>query len=119
MPYKYPNSPEAIESARLAKRKHYERNKERYIQQALAKKIELREYVRSQKDNPCVDCNTKHPYYVMQFDHVRGEKYKELSRLINHGSKRRIDEEIAKCDLVCANCHAIRTWERNNLISGE
>jgi len=114
MPDKDPNSPQAIESARLSRRKHYEKNKEKYIAQALSKKIELREYVRKHKENPCLDCGVQYPYYVMQFDHVRGEKFKELSRLISHGSKKRIDEEIQKCDLVCANCHAIRTWERNN-----
>jgi hypothetical protein len=119
MPYKYPNSPEAVEAARLAKRKHYAKNKERYIEQAKAKKIELRKYVRNKKNNPCMDCGIKYPYYVMQFDHVRGEKFKELSKLISHGSQKRIDEELDKCDLVCANCHAIRTWKRNNLTSGE
>jgi hypothetical protein len=119
MPYKDPKSPKAIESARLSKRKFYEKNKEAYIEKAFAKKVELREYVRQKKDNPCYDCKKKYPYYVMQFDHVRGEKFKELSKLISHGSKKRIDEEIAKCELVCANCHAVRTWERNNLKSGE
>jgi len=113
MPYKDPQSPESIEAARASKRKHYHKNKEQYLQRSKEKKIELRDYVRDKKDNPCSDCNKKYPFYVMQFDHVRGEKFKDLSRLISQGSKRRIDEELEKCELVCANCHAIRTWSRN------
>jgi hypothetical protein len=48
----------------------------------------------------------------MQFDHVRGEKLFNVSYF---RSKAKIDfllAEIAKCDVVCANCHAIRTHER-------
>lgn len=29
-------------------------------------------------------------------------------------SIKRISEEIKKCEIVCANCHAIRTHERRN-----
>lgn len=71
---------------------------------------EKREYIRQAKRQPCTDCDTEYPYYVMQFDHVRGEKLFNLSSYT--GGYKRIDEEIAKCDVVCANCHFIRTHER-------
>jgi len=50
----------------------------------------------------------------MDFDHVRGAKRFHLSES-EHKSKRLIKEEIRKCDLVCANCHRIRTHERQGL----
>lgn len=47
-----------------------------------------------------------------QFDHVRGTKMKDVSRMLMY-SEAKILAEIAKCDLVCANCHANRTYMRN------
>ena len=65
----------------------------------------------SVKNVPCMDCGIKYPPYVMQFDHVRGQK------LFNIGLRIDANEvtwttEIAKCDIVCANCHAERTHQR-------
>ena len=49
----------------------------------------------------------------MQWDHLPGmEKLAEVSNLIRRLCKARVLEEIAKCELVCANCHAIRTVNR-------
>jgi hypothetical protein len=72
---------------------------------------ELREWHRSLKTGPCADCGqTFHPV-CMQWDHLPGyEKIKPVGRM---GSKQRILEEIKKCELVCANCHALRTYYRN------
>lgn len=63
---------------------------------------------------PCADCKVVYPHYVMDFDHVRGEKVKNLSKLVNSTYTWRLVEiEIEKCDLVCSNCHRIRTWNRS------
>jgi len=63
-----------------------------------------------QKTNkPCLDCNKMFFPYQMDFDHVRGEKIK----IVSHCTKNKILDEIAKCELVCANCHRIRTQARN------
>jgi hypothetical protein len=48
----------------------------------------------------------------MEFDHVRGEKLGNVANMARHCSIAKIDAEIAKCDLVCANCHRERTWSR-------
>jgi hypothetical protein len=32
--------------------------------------------------------------------------------LISTLSKKKIDEEIAKCEIVCSNCHRVRTYKR-------
>ena len=73
----------------------------------------LSRYIREIKEkNPCMDCKVWYPYYVMDFDHVRGRKHKNVSELIDSLSKKKIDEEIAKCEVVCSNCHRIRTHNR-------
>lgn len=63
------------------------------------------------KDHPCVDCGGLFPPYVMDFDHVRGSKVVDLSKL-RRASIEQIANEAAKCDLVCANCHRVRTFTR-------
>lgn len=65
------------------------------------------------KDNPCTDCGVKYPPYVMDFDHVRGEKLGDIGDMVGRGtSVANILAEIAKCELVCSNCHRERTFRR-------
>lgn len=70
-----------------------------------------REYIAEVKSNAvCVDCGGKFPPCVFHFDHVP-ERGPKLFNIAN--CDRAIEDvkaEIAKCDIVCANCHAIRTW---------
>jgi hypothetical protein len=47
----------------------------------------------------------------MDFDHVRGSKLMEVSRLVG-ASAQRLRDELAKCEVVCANCHRIRSARR-------
>lgn len=74
----------------------------------------IRSYIVAQKDNPCMDCGVNYPSYVMDFDH-RPSEYKlfNISRYMRaNKSLQQVVEEIAKCDLVCSNCHRIRTFTR-------
>ena len=63
---------------------------------------------------PCSDCGRKYAHWIMQFDHVRGQKIGDVSTLMCHGARNKLYEEIEKCELVCANCHADRTYKRRN-----
>lgn len=53
-----------------------------------------------------------YPYYVMQFDHARGLKDFDIAGGARYVSLQRLEEELQKCDVVCANCHAERTYQR-------
>lgn len=94
--------------------KAYYKKKPRSIDESLKRRrVSIREYVKAKKAVPCVDCNQSYPWYVMDFDHVRGEKKFNLSRSTSRfASTVAMDEEIAKCDVVCANCHRARTFTR-------
>ena len=72
-----------------------------------------REYVRKIKEsNSCADCGKAYHYYQMDFDHL-GDKKQTIARLANsEASIKTIKQEIAKCELVCSNCHRLRTWNR-------
>ncbi len=62
--------------------------------------------------NSCKDCGTS-DWRVLEFDHVRDKK-KSVSTLVRTTTWPRVLEEIAKCEIVCCNCHRIRTMERGN-----
>ncbi len=62
--------------------------------------------------HPCVDCGKTDPM-ILTFDHVRGEKRDNVADMVLKGlSVAAIAEEISKCDVVCFNCHSLRTQER-------
>ena len=64
------------------------------------------------REHPCVDCGND-DVVVLEFDHVNGTKEAEISRAINRAfSIERLTNEIAKCEVVCANCHKRRSYER-------
>ena len=80
--------------------------------------IRNQEEFRTLKSNPCTDCGNNYPYYIMEFDHVpeRGEKLYNIAELANQKvTSARCKKELAKCDLVCANCHKIRGHMRGYL----
>jgi hypothetical protein len=90
----------------------YQRKKDLYRQRNALRVIATRAAVRELKNKPCVDCKQMHPWYVMDFDHL-SDKISSVSAMVGAGlSLSKIKTEIAKCDLVCANCHRIRSHER-------
>jgi len=91
-------------------KKWYEDNKVRVLARHRKMRDDKRALLDKAKDVPCKDCGIRYPPYVMDFDHVRGKKFKTLGHL--KGSVAVLLREIAKCEVVCSNCHRIRTWER-------
>ena len=72
------------------------------------------------EESGCLDCNNKFPYYVLDFDHVRGKKVDNISKMVKWYNYDDILKEIKKCDVVCSNCHRIRTFTRtNNLLQSK
>jgi len=73
-------------------------------------------FISSKDGAACVDCSVEHPYYVMQYDHVRRDKTFNLCITSVYGrTLETLKEEAAKCELVCANCHFDRTYKRKFL----
>ena len=61
----------------------------------------------------CADCGYNINAYALQFDHINGDKKKNVSDLIRSDyGWATILQEMNKCEVVCANCHAIRTKAR-------
>lgn len=70
----------------------------------------MREYIARVKNVPCADCQESYPPYVMDFDHRDpSTKVADIGYFLKLQSWKRLEEEISKCDIVCSNCHRIRT----------
>ena len=72
------------------------------------------------RDVPCADCHERFPPSAMHFDH-RDPTTKQytVSKMISRSGAARILDEIAKCDIVCANCHRLRTFNRRMAVGGK
>jgi len=98
------------EKEKRALRRYYEKNKLAYFLRNKEKRERMREWLREQKSHPCMDCGVQYDPFVMDFDHRDPvtKKY-QPHQLIRLSSWSRLKAEVAKCDLVCANCHRLRT----------
>jgi hypothetical protein len=62
----------------------------------------------------CVDCGEKYPHYMLDFDHMPGfEKVGNVADIVANYSWEKGMKELEKCQVVCANCHRIRSYQRN------
>ena len=99
---------------RAYRRKHYYENKEQYFMRNKKSKEEKKEFLNELKSVPCKDCGRFFPPYCMDFDHIDfNNKKTDVARLVSNSWKS-INEEVSKCEVVCAICHRIREYKRRN-----
>jgi hypothetical protein len=94
------------------KQEHYVAHRQRYIAKAGRRKqtiaLERAAYlVEFFSGHPCVDCGEADPL-VLEFDHL-GAKNFNIAKGLRDRQWQAVLDEIAKCDVVCANCHRRRT----------
>lgn len=67
----------------------------------------VREHLR---EHSCQDCGIDN-WLVLEFDHRNpDEKTENISRLMSHGRTAKLLSEMKKCDVVCSNCHTLRSF---------
>lgn len=81
-----------------------------------AAKARLRALIDDAKRRPCMDCGGVFDTVCMDFDHRPDEaKRFSISEIrYRYISKSVVLAEIAKCDVVCANCHRVRTYRKRD-----
>lgn len=98
---------------------HYQRNKQKMIEKASINnklsrernKKYIQDYLLS---HPCVDCGNSN-IIVLEFDHITNDKKLDISNMSQHAySIESLRKEIEKCEVRCANCHRIVTYNRRN-----
>lgn len=85
-----------------------EKNRLKFLHQAHNKRLRWKGAAINKLGGQCMDCGGVFPSEVYDFDHIKGTKINRVSTI----SPKIRELEIAKCDLVCANCHRIRTVAR-------
>lgn len=90
------------------RREWYQHNKQRGIVAVAKRKDEMRVWLRDYKRScSCKVCGETRPACLTFHHRDPAEKIIEVSILVaRHNKRERIRAEIAKCDVMCANCHA-------------
>ena len=95
----------------IYRKNHYQLNKEKYINKAkLNKEKYKKEFLIWLSSKECLDCGNS-DIRVLEFDHLYNKSF-NISSMIGQRKLDSFMDEIFKCDVVCANCHRIRTVER-------
>lgn len=78
---------------------------------------EMRTMIDEAKNKACVVCGIQFHFAAMQFDHVRGVKKFDMAYALSAAkSLEALVDEIAKCDVICANCHAVKSHNQRESI---
>ncbi len=96
--------------------KWYKKNRKVHIERVRAyrykKRIEIRSYIWELKGKTPCRCGENRPE-CLDFHHVRGKKTAPVANTnLFNDSLKRVKAEIAKCDIVCANCHRAEHYKR-------
>jgi hypothetical protein len=104
-----------LEKQRAANRGHYRNNKQYYIDKAQARRRELRVRFRAYKATlKCSRCPESDPV-CLDFHHQDGKEMAVTNAMKAGWSWKRLMSEIAKCIVLCANCHRKEHWSRSSL----
>lgn len=90
---------------------YYARNRASEMTRVVSRQRATLEWLRELRRVPCQDCGGVFPSHVMDFDH-RDPSMKSFgvaSQNMYLKNRAALAAEVAKCDIVCANCHRIRT----------
>lgn len=93
--------------------RYRDKNLDYYRKDRKSRKLSNSDYVfRLKERTPCADCRKRFPPVCMDFDHLpQHTKAKNVSQMMN-SSRSALEAEISKCDIVCSNCHRIRSLTR-------
>src|SRR5205085_9899757 len=103
------------EYQRAYMRHWYEENKAKHIALVRGREKKIKAWLREYKESlGCEVCGETHPA-CLEFHHINPkEKRFSVGRLNDYLSVRLMKSEIAKCRLLCANCHRDRKSTRLN-----
>ena len=101
----------------------YERHREKHRQNVYKARADRRQLAREfvhqyLSEHPCMECGESNPI-VLEFDHLEDKDY-NISHMISQGfTIERIQQEISRCQVLCANCHRRKTARDQGWFSGD
>lgn len=100
MPYK------DEEKQRLSQKEYYLKNKTRYQESTKRKRLRNQQFIADYKSTrSCSSCPENHPACLV-FHHTSNDKEGAIADVIYDWGLERLKAEVAKCILLCSNCHA-------------
>lgn len=75
---------------------------------AVVRSAKTKAFIESVKRRPCYDCGGSFPACAMEIHHLMPRRVSGAAKNWLRWSIARIEAELAKCVIVCANCHSIR-----------
>ncbi len=97
--------------------RYYAANRQREIDRVRRRQVATTEFLRQLRNVPCADCGGRFEGHQMDFDH-RDPRDKSFTLTKGHAALKSREEllaEAAKCDVVCVNCHRLRTRKRHRV----
>lgn len=93
-------------------RKWYRNNKSVQVGYVSARKRRIIEWFKDKKLSlKCSRCPESHPA-CLDFHHSTGVKDQAIATMLAKGaSRKKIEAEIKKCEVLCSNCHRKHHWE--------
>jgi hypothetical protein len=93
--------------------RHYRKYRDKCNESARKRAAERLKFMQDFKEsNGCTDCKQSFPHYILEFDHRPPHTGRGPVNQLYGRCWEVLLTEIEKCDVVCANCHRIRTWKR-------
>jgi len=94
-------------------KEHYKKNKQKYLDKNKKfKKENQKKLLEFLQDKECKDCGLK-DCRVFEFDHL-SDKKANIAHVLSGWCWESLLVEINKCEIVCCNCHRLRTLKRSN-----
>ena len=94
---------------------YYWRNRRREIDRVRIRQSATVAFLRELRTSPCADCRGTFAPHQMDFDHIEpsGKAFRLTSGAATLKLRKALEDEVRKCDIVCVNCHRVRTWRRH------
>jgi len=113
MPFKDPEKRREYQRAYM--RNWYQKNKAKHISYVRNRAGRIEAWLKEYKSSlSCLECGESHPA-CLEFHHLNPEDKKfSIGRKERRKSLKSLKDEIAKCRVLCANCHRKEHWNQRN-----
>ena len=113
MPLKDPEKKREYQRAYM--RSWYQKNKETHISHVRNRDKKIEAWFKEYKSSlSCPECGESHPA-CLEFHHLNPQDKKfSVGRQERRKSLKALQDEMAKCRVLCANCHRKEHWSQRN-----
>lgn len=104
------------ERIKLIRKKSFDLNREHFYNLLKQRRVKITNLINRYKlFIGCIKCGYKKHAQALHLDHInRSKKIKHLGHLKGSSNIKKIKDEIRKCQVLCANCHSVKTYQEKD-----